>query len=214
MKARQKISLIVLFVLSSILAVILFFQHNEHTVLNDRGAYIPAGTSVVDKQFNFHFVSPGIWRSAQPDEESLARMKKHGLKTVINLRRDDNNHLWEKELVARLGMQYYYFPMDADREQDPKKIDEVLAVMANAEKRPVLLHCAGGKDRTGLAVMAYKIANTDEQFSDIFRESLMLGYHADRYPEVLQSVKRWCKVRGDEETVREIEAEDLATLSV
>ena len=74
--------------------------------------YIPEKTSVVDKQFNFHVVAPGFWRSGQPNHESIVRMKDHGLKTLINFRGDETTNMWEKNLCDSLGIIYYNFHID------------------------------------------------------------------------------------------------------
>ncbi|HOW59216.1 MAG TPA: tyrosine-protein phosphatase [Candidatus Omnitrophota bacterium] len=153
-------------------------------------------TSVVAKQHNFHLVSPGIWRSAQPNEESLRRMKVHGLKTVVNLREDEEKQGVEKKLAQKLGLRYYYFPMDAREDQDLGLIDQILDVVSNPSEQPVLIHCAAGKDRTGLIAAIYKIKYTDEKFEDIYREMLMLGYHQEWLPAVLRTVRRWCEANG------------------
>jgi protein tyrosine/serine phosphatase len=157
------------------------------------GGYVPAETSVVDSQFNFHTATPLLWRSAQPSEEALVRMKKHGLKTVINLRRDESNDSWEKAVAEKIGLGYYYFPMEAQDEHDLEKIDQILAVIQDPANQPALIHCAGGKDRTGLIAAIYKIQYTDQKFEDVHKEMLMLGYHQDRYPAVLRTIRRWCE---------------------
>lgn len=218
MTKRENMQRIVLGVLGIILIFILanlVFNAATKPAVSESGppnsspnVYTPPETSVIDQQFNFHVVAPGVWRSAQPSEESLQGMKKHGLKTVVNLRRDDANDVQEKELVTRLGVQYYYFPMDADREQDPQKVDKVLAVIKDPANQPVLVHCHGGKDRTGLTIMAYKIAYADQNFSDIYREALMLGYHRQRYPEMLRSLKHWCELHGYNDIVAEIDVQE------
>ncbi len=170
----------------------------------DPNAYTPAKTSVVDEQFNFHAVTPFLWRSGQPSEESFLRMKQHGLKTVINLRHEEQNNPWEKELAEKMGLQYYYFPMDAGKDHDLGQITEILEVIKDPANQPVLIHCHGGKDRTGLVTAIYKIEYTDQDFNDIYKEMLMFGYHQERYPAVLRSIKRWCEGHGHPEIAEKI----------
>ena len=111
--------------------------------------YIPEETSVVDKQFNFHIVAPGFWRSSQPNHESIVRMKKHGLKTLINFRGDEATNVWEMTLCDSLGITYYNFPIDGREKQDRQQWQEILDIVANPDNQPVLVHCLCGKDRTG-----------------------------------------------------------------
>ena len=167
--------------------------------------YVPARTSVVDEQFNFHLATPFLWRSAQPSEGSLLRMKEHGLRTVINLRREDeSNHLWEKALAEKIGLRYYYYPMDAETDHDLEQVEEVLSVINDPENQPVLIHCHGGKDRTGLIAAIYKIEHTDQDFDEIYREMLMFGYHQEWFPAVLRSIRRWCETHGRQDIAEKI----------
>ena len=168
------------------------------------GGYIPAETSVVDSQFNFHIATPFLWRSAQPSEEALVRMKKHGLKTVINLRRDEPNDSWEKAVAERIGLGYYYFPMEAHDEHDLGQIEQILAVIQDPANQPALIHCAGGKDRTGLIAAIYKIQYSGQDVEDVYKEMLMFGYHQDRYPAVLRTIRRWCETHNRPDVVAKI----------
>jgi len=151
--------------------------------------YIPAITSIVDKQFNFHVVAPGVWRSAQPNRESLIRMANHGLKTIINLRGEADTDRWERAIADSLGLLYFNIHLDARNPQNPDDIEQILAIMHNPGHQPVLLHCLGGKDRTGMLSAIYQIRYLGSNFEDAYREMLMFGYHKKDYPEVLQTVK-------------------------
>jgi len=166
--------------------------------------YAPPETSIVDEQFNFHFVTPFLWRSAQPSEKSLQRMRDHGLKTLINLKRDETNHAWERSAAERIGLQYYYFPMDAEGDHDLEQIAEILRVIKDPANHPVLIHCHGGKDRTGLISSIFKIEYTEEDFNDIYKEMLVFGYHQERFPSVLKTIRRWCEIRHRSEIANKI----------
>jgi nitrous oxide reductase accessory protein NosL len=88
--------------------------------------YIPPETSVSDKQFNFHLVDDGTWRSAQPSIESISVMQKNGLKTIINLRGNEENHLWESRIWDSLGIQYFHLPMDGREVPDTADLNRIL----------------------------------------------------------------------------------------
>ena len=148
-------------------------------------------TSVVHKQFNFHIVSPGVWRSSQPNEESINRMKEHGLKTIINLRRDELVNRWERELAAKFSINYYNFPMSAGIKQDKKKLLEILRIINEPSNQPVLIHCHAGKDRTGLVSSLYKLKFTNAKFDDVHKEMLMYGYDEESFSEIIKTVRSW-----------------------
>ena len=178
--------------LASVLLLILLLNVNC-TKSSPKPTYIPASTSVVDKQFNFHVVAPGIWRSAQPNRGSLIRMANHGLKTMINLRGDADTDRWERAIADSLGLFYFNFSIDARQKQNPGNIEQILAIMHNPGNQPVLIHCLGGKDRTGMLSAIYKIRYLGSNSENAYREMLMYGYHEKDYPEVLQAVKLFTK---------------------
>ena len=149
-------------------------------------------TSVVHSQFNFHVVAPGIWRSGQPNQESLLRMKQYGLKTVINLRNEDGPmQLWEKALAEKLSLKYCHFPMDAWRRQNKETLKEILRIISDPTNQPVLVHCHAGKDRTGLVIALYKLQFSGARFDDVYKEMLMYGYDEENFPEIIETVRSW-----------------------
>ena len=155
--------------------------------------YIPPETSVSDKQFNFHIVDDGIWRSAQPSIESIAVMKKHGLKTIINLRGSEENHLWESRICDSLGTQYFHIPMDGRDVPDTADLNNILRIIENQQNQPVMYHCLGGKDRTGIVTAIYRLKNSDISFEEVHKEMLMYGYNEEEFPQLAEFVKNYRK---------------------
>jgi len=151
----------------------------------------PPATPVVHRQFNFHVVAPGVWRSSQPNEEALRTMKEHGLKTIINLRRGKSVHRWEEALAKELSLRYYRFPMDARDKQDEERLREILEIMHDPANQPVLVHCHAGKDRTGLMAALYKLTYLGASVDDVHHEMVMYGYDKSAFPEISRTVKSW-----------------------
>ena len=159
--------------------------------------YIPPAASVVDKQFNFHIVTPGFWRSSQPNEYSLKRMKMHGLKTIINLRGSKEADVWEHGISDSLGINYFNFPIDARKKPDVKLVEKILTIINDTSNQPVLVHCLGGKDRTGLIAGAYEMQFLDADFTDVREETVMFGHDSEKYPYVLKTIENWKKLIDD-----------------
>lgn len=159
----------------------------------EANTYIPPETSVSDKQFNFHIVDDGIWRSAQPSVESIAIMKKHGLKTVINLRGSEENHLWESRISDSLGIQYFHLSMDGRDVPDTADLNNILRIIENKQNQPVMYHCLGGKDRTGIVTAIYRLKNSDISFEEVHKEMLMYGYNEEEFPQLVEFVKNYRK---------------------
>ena len=110
---------------------------------------------------NFHAVVPGqLYRSAQIDANQLADAQKdYGIKTVINLRGESKAGWYKDELAesARLGLTHIDFGLSAGRELTQKQVEQLIALMREAPK-PILVHCKGGADRSGIASALYVAA--------------------------------------------------------
>ncbi len=114
---------------------------------------------------NFHEVRKGeLYRAAQPSTETLERFaKEYGGATVLNLRGPGAGQDWYDNEVAaadRLGLKHIDFRMQASQFFTPETAQQLIGLMKEAPK-PLLIHCAGGADRTGFASMVYLMALTD-----------------------------------------------------
>ncbi len=166
----------------------------------------PSGpvTSVVNVQPNFHMVTPGIWRSAKLNPESLERMKSYKLKTIVNLRLDNENEPWEDTLAKKLGIQCFHFPISPAKVVPAKTVDAVLSILSDPARQPVLVHCAAGRDRSGMIIAAYRIAHKEWSFSDIYQEMMMYGYANIQLPAMLKTLELWSTAQGRPEIAQEI----------
>ncbi|MBC9248470.1 dual specificity protein phosphatase family protein [Paracoccus sp. 11-3] len=128
---------------------------------------------------NFHEVSAGtVYRAAQMDGQALARWKReYGIASVLNLRGESNGADWyetERAVADRLGIQHIDFRMSASTQLDAEQVKALLEVMRTAPK-PMLIHCMGGADRTGLASALY-VAGIDKSGEDAAEWQLSLRY--------------------------------------
>ena len=112
----------------------------------------------LDRLYNFHWVTGGVARSAQPYLGSYATfLKSHGIKSVINLRGHNPKEKWwhaEKALMAKLGVAHFDVKLDTRKLPSADRVVELFDAFARAEK-PVLLKCSGGQDRTSVAAALY-----------------------------------------------------------
>jgi len=110
---------------------------------------------------NFHTVVAGeLYRAAQVDAEELADIQaKYGVRTVINLRGPSKASWYEKEVAEsqKLGLNHLDFKLSAGRELTQKQVEDLIALMRDAPK-PILVHCKGGADRSGIASALYVAA--------------------------------------------------------
>ncbi len=108
---------------------------------------------------NVHVLEPGVAiRAAQPSAARLDDIvRTYGVRSVINLRGPNAGQPWYDEEMAaskRLGLAHVDIALSARQELTPAQLDAVLARVAQAPK-PVLIHCNGGSDRTGLVSAAW-----------------------------------------------------------
>ncbi|MFB2552074.1 tyrosine-protein phosphatase [Ensifer soli] len=125
--------------------------------------FVPADHAVrLYSSGNFHTVVPGeVYRSAQLTPEALTAINKtYGIGTVLNLRGESRGAPWydrELEATRALGIDHVDFGMSANRKLSQAEAQALIAVM-RAAKKPLLIHCKAGADRTGLAAALYLAA--------------------------------------------------------
>jgi len=146
---------------------------------------------------NFHMVTPGILRGAQPNDQALGYLKSiASVKTVLNLRNETNLVAHEKQVVESLGMTYISIPMIGTNAQDPGAIDAALAVLTSQGLQPVFIHCMAGKDRTGLVLAAYRVRYEHWLLDDAIQEMLLYGYDRGCCSNLESSLKLWAARDG------------------
>ncbi|HEX9187996.1 MAG TPA: tyrosine-protein phosphatase [Vicinamibacteria bacterium] len=97
-------------------------------------------------------MSSALYRGAQPTREGLAELRRLGVKTVVSLRAFHG----EREAVAAAGLGYERISFKVWHPED-EDLRRFLAIVTDAERQPVFVHCQRGADRTGTAVAVYRI---------------------------------------------------------
>ena len=106
---------------------------------------------------NFHQVDEQIYRGAQPSEEGFAYLAKIGVKTVVDLRDNNERTSVEQKEVTGLGMRFESIPMTGLTPPTNAEITKILALLESGPNEPVFVHCKRGADRTGAVIAAYRI---------------------------------------------------------
>lgn len=104
----------------------------------------------------FQMVAEGLYRGGQPDQAGFAYLKQTGIKTIINLRTEND----EAAIVTSLGMNYVHIPMEVQpwsRISD-EDIQKYFEVVNNPANYPIFFHCRRGADRTGVMAGFYRVA--------------------------------------------------------
>jgi undecaprenyl-diphosphatase len=152
---------------------------------------------------NFHTVIPGeVYRSAQPSPASLdRRIKKLGLRSIINLRTEENKAPWleaESKVAETHGVNLYLVRLSVF--MPPRATFRQLIHLLDTTRRPLLLHCEAGVDRSGIAsAVAVLLAGGDvaearKQFGLSYGFVPWLG--SPDLPQVLDHYENWLTAQG------------------
>lgn len=124
-------------------------------------------------------VVPGrCYRSAQVTPAFLEQMQHlYGIRTVINLRDENVEQTWyqrEKQATDRLGIQLANAGLSSVELPPDHDFHHCVRTIATSAE-PILIHCASGSDRTGLASAMYLLLRTNASVAEA-RGQLNLRY--------------------------------------
>jgi uncharacterized protein (TIGR01244 family) len=144
-------------------------------------------------------VNEGLYRGGQPTEAGLKQLVQLGIKTVVNLRDDDERARVEGAAIVAAGLRYFNFPLSNFGKPNNQEVAEILSIINAPENQPVFVHCKRGADRTGTIIAIYRIEHdgwTDarakqeaETFGLGFWEIRMKDYISDYYQHKLAKPK-------------------------
>ena len=122
---------------------------------------------------NLYEIDEGkIWRSRQLARSNLKMViEREGISTIINLRGENIGKDWydkERELANSYGVLMIDIPMSSKRIPHSKDLIALLDAFRNSP-RPILVHCAGGADRTGEALAIYQIEYMQKSKKDALK---------------------------------------------
>jgi tyrosine-protein phosphatase SIW14 len=121
----------------------------------ETGQEMPLEQEVLIAPENFTMVEPGVYRSAFPRTKNMSFLDSLQLKSVVSLVLEDYPAPLV-EFYKRNGIELMTMGVEGNKGAF-KGIDlmtflEVMRVVMNSMKRPLLIHCNKGKHRTGCVV--------------------------------------------------------------
>jgi len=108
---------------------------------------------------NFHQVNAQLYRGAQPRRGGIQRLTQFGVKTIINLRDDDERASAEEREARAAGLRYFNVSMAGHAKPTDEQVERALSIINAPENQPVFVHCKRGADRTGTIIAAYRISH-------------------------------------------------------
>lgn len=117
---------------------------------------------------NFGKVNDNYYRGAQPLQENFEELKKLGVKTVIDLRKDSLREA--PEWVRNSGLKYVNIPLKASKPATEEQTAYFLSLVNDPANWPVYVHCKGGRHRTGALTAIYRITHDKWTADQAFQE--------------------------------------------
>ena len=122
-------------------------------------------------------VGAGVYRSPRPTFADLQTLKAQGVKYVLNLENDSAAVANERKWAAQLGLVYISEPMSGFWSPNTTQVNRILGVLADPTKRPILVHCLHGEDRTGLIIGLHRVFHEGVSPAKAYAEMLANGFH-------------------------------------
>ena len=116
-------------------------------------AHAPAATTIK----NFGKVDDNYYRGSQPSEVQMEELKRLGVKTIIDLRKDKVESA--ADWASRAGLQYFNITMKPSKAATDEQTEYFLSLVNDPKNWPVYVHCKGGRHRTGALTAVYRITH-------------------------------------------------------
>jgi protein tyrosine/serine phosphatase len=115
---------------------------------------------------NIHVVDDGrLYRSARLGRDQLEHViRRFGIKSILNVRGEAAGEVWYENEIAvskALHLAHFDYGLSAEDRVTAGQIEEIIKILREAPK-PILVHCEGGADRSGL-VSALFLAEIDKK---------------------------------------------------
>lgn len=99
-----------------------------------------------------------LWRSGTPNRLGLWLAHQAGVKTIVNLRSlNAAENAREADFARRHGMTFVAIPLRFSGAGIDAVASAFIDVVADPARQPVLVHCARGKERSGVCTAVFRI---------------------------------------------------------
>ena len=124
---------------------------------------------------NFHKVNEQLYRGAQPLPSGMKQLAALHIKTVINLRGEDERTRDEEVEARAAGLRYFSVPLPGFGRPSDEQVNRVLAIINDSQNWPVFVHCHHGEDRTGTIIAVYRISHDGWSAEEARKEAKRYG---------------------------------------
>jgi tyrosine-protein phosphatase SIW14 len=137
-------------------------------------------------------INDKLYRGAQPKQAGLVELKKLGITTIVDLRRDDPQKAErERQQAAALGMRFVYIPVSGWGPPSEEQVAQFLELFRNDPKPKVFVHCRFGDDRTGMFVATYRMAVDQWTLKQAMGEMYFFGFNGFWHPSMKRFIQEF-----------------------
>lgn len=142
---------------------------------------------------NFGVVNEGqIYRSSQPSENFLKRLiEQRKIKTIIVLKHSVPS--FEKNIADSKGIKIIHLKMSVSKEPSEDTVKKFLEVVEDPNNYPILVHCQGGADRTGLMIAIKRVELDGWTIAEVEKEMFYYRNIPFFVPMPKQFLEKWHK---------------------
>jgi len=135
-------------------------------------------------------INDHLYRGAQPREPGFLELKKLGITTIVDLRREDPEKFgWEEKKAESMGIRFVHIPVPGWSPPTNDQVAEFLSIFRDHPQERVFVHCHFGDDRTGVFVASYRMAFEKLPAEQALREMYRFGFNGVWHPSMAAFVK-------------------------
>ena len=133
---------------------------------------------------NFGQMDDILYRGGQPAESDYKALASYGIKTIIDLRNDEES--FAKSAAEAAGLKYYNIPMNGVSAPTDADVAQFLKIVNDPASGKVFMHCKAGIHRTGAMGAVYRISHDGWDYDKTFAEMKNYQFSAGLFHGGLQ----------------------------
>ena len=123
-------------------------------------------------------INEHLYRGAQPKPASMAELKKLGVTTVVDLRREDNHTMEAERAEAEAqGLHFVNIPVGGFSSPTNAQVVQFLSLFRDHPDQTIFVHCHYGEDRTGVFVASYRMSIEHWPVQQAEKEMKFFGFN-------------------------------------
>jgi len=131
-----------------------------------------------------------LYRGAQPRDPGLLELKKLGITTIVDLRRENPGTFgWEEKRAESLDIRFVHIPVPGWSPPTNEQVAQFLAIFRDNPREKVFVHCRYGDDRTGVFVASYRMAIEILPPDQALNEMYHFGFNGPWHPSMAAFVR-------------------------